>query len=267
MGYTFCRLLAAIVYRFNRQGRINVQRNLRRIMGEQSSEVEIERRSRLTFDYILYNYFDLFRLPHLDGQIVEKLVTVVGWENVEAALSQGRGIVMTSAHLGNIEIVLYAMLRRGLAITIPVERVRPSELFDYITTLRSSQGLKLIPVDGPLLELSRTLKRGGVVGLAGDRDITGSGQEVNFFGYPARLPDGHIRLALKAKAPLVLGFSRRNPDHSYFAYFLPPFFPTPSATEEEQISAGFQFIVNELEKAIRQNPEQWVITVSIWTDP
>ena len=49
---------------------------------------------------------------------------------------------MTSAHLGNIEVVLYAMLLRGLTITIPVERVTPPELFEYITALRSSKGLE-----------------------------------------------------------------------------------------------------------------------------
>ena len=267
LGYRLCRFLGGLVYRFNRQGRANLQLNLRRIMGEQCSKAEIRRRSRLAFNYILYNYFDLFRLPRLDEQTVKALVTVEGWEYVENALAQSQGIVMTSAHLGNIEIVLYAMLLRGLSITIPVERVRPPELFQYITALRSSKGLKLIPVDGPLLPLIRTLKQGGVVGLAGDRDITGSGRVANFFGYPAHLPDGHIRLALKAKVPLVLGFSRRNPDYSYSAYFLPPFWPVPAATEEEQIEAGFQFVVHELEKAIRQTPEQWGVTVSIWVEP
>jgi lauroyl/myristoyl acyltransferase len=265
-GYRLCRFLGGLVYRFNRQGRANIQLNLRRIMGDQSSQAEIEQCSRLAFNYLLYNYFDLFRLPYLDEQRVKALVTVEGWEHVESALAQSQGIVMTSAHLGNIEVVLYAMLLRGLSITIPVERVRPPELFQYITTLRSSKGLKLIPVDGPLLHLIRTLKQGGVVGLAGDRDITGSGRVANFFGYPARLPDGHIRLALKAKVPLVLGFSRRNPDYTYSAYFLPPFWPVPAATEEEQIEAGFQFVVHELENAIRQTPEQWGVTVSIWVD-
>lgn len=265
-GYRLCQFLGGLVYRFNRQGRANIQLNLRRIMGNQASEKEIERRSRLAFNYILYNYFDLFRLPHLDEQKVRALVRVEGWEHVEDALTQSQGIVMASAHLGNIEVVLYAMLLRGLSLTIPVERVRPPELFQYITALRSSKGLKLIPVDGPLLPLIRTLKQGGVVGLAADRDITGSGQVTNFFGYPARLPDGYIRLALKANVPLVLGFSRRNPDYTYSAYFLPPFWPAPAATEEEQVEAGFQFVIQELEKAIRQTPEQWGVTVSIWVD-
>lgn len=261
-----CHWLGGILYQGYKPGRTTIQRNLRHIMGPQASQAEINRRARATFRYILYNYFDLFRLPALDRSAVERLVTVRGWEHVEAALAQGRGLVMASAHLGNIEMILYAMLVRGLAITIPVERLEPPELFEYISALRRSHGLKLIPVDGSLLELIRTLKKGGVAGLAADRDITGTGQVANFFGYPAHLPDGHVRLALKTGTPLVVGFSRRNPDHTFQAYFLPAFNP-PEGTEAERTAAGRQFVISEMEKAISQNPEQWSITVSIWADP
>jgi len=266
IGYAICRLIGGLLYKFNKQGRANIRLNLQRIMGLQTPEREINRRTRLAFNYILYNYFDLFRLPALNDQVVKRLVTVNGWENVEVALAEGRGIVMTSAHLGNIEVVLYAMLLRGLTITIPVERVAPPELFDYITALRSSKGLNLIPIDGPLLGLIRTLKKGGVAGLAGDRDITGTGPIVDFFGYPAQLPDGHVRLALRTGAPLVVGFSRRHPNHTYEAYFLPPYHPPATGTEEEKVVAGIKFILGEMEKAIRQTPEQWTVTVSIWVD-
>lgn len=266
IGYPLCRLLGGISYHLNQPVRTKIELNLRRIMGPAASPAEIKCRTRATFDTILYNYFDLFRLPALTGEKVDRLVTIEGWEHVEAVAAQGKGLIMTSAHLGNMEVVLYAMLRRGLSITIPVERVEPPELFQYISALRMSQGLKLIPVDGPLLELSRTLKKGGVVGLAGDRDVTGTGQVVNFFGYPARLPDGHIRLALRTGTPLVAGFSRRNPDQTYHARFLPAFYLPTAGTEEERVAAGLRFIVTEMEKAISQNPEQWVMTVSIWVD-
>jgi KDO2-lipid IV(A) lauroyltransferase len=264
IGYALCNLLGGFLYQFNRPGRANIRLSLQRILGPQADQAEINRRVRATFDNILYNYFDLFRLPALNPQTIERLVTVRGWEHVETALAEERGIVMTSAHLGNIEVVLYAMLLRGLAITIPVERVEPPELFEYICALRMSHGLQLIPVDGSLLSLIRTLKKGGVAGLAADRDITGSGQVVNFFGHPAQLPDGHVRLALKTGAPIVLGFSRRNPDHTYQACFLPPFHPPAARTEEERVQAGLKLIAAEMEKAISQNPEQWTVTVSIW---
>lgn len=266
MGYAICRAVGAILYQFNRPTRRAVQFNLRRILGSDCPPAEIRRRTRLAFNYILYNYFDLFRLPALTDSAVERLVTVEGWENVEAALAEGKGIVMTSAHLGNIEVVLYAMLRRGLRITIPVERIEPPELYDYISHLRMSKGLSLIPIDGPLLHLIRTLKKGGVAGLAGDRDITGTGQIVDFFGHPARLPDGHVRLALKTGAPLVVGFSRREPDHTFRAYFLPPFHPPAAGTEEGRVAAGMQLVLDQMENAIARTPEQWTVTVSIWTD-
>ncbi len=266
VGYQLCRWLGGLLYRLNTQARSNIHLNLQRILGPLTDRTDIERRTRATFDYILYNYFDLFRLPHLDEATIQRLVTIEGWENIESALAEGRGVIMTSTHLGNIEGVLYEMLRRGLSITIPVERIEPPEVFAYITALRMSKGLKLVPIDGPLLDLVRTLRKGGVAGLAGDRDITGTGQIVEFFGHPAHLPDGHVRLALRTGVPIVIGFSRRNPDQTHRAYFLPPFYLPTTGTEEERIASGMKFIIKEMEKAIRQDPEQWTLTVSIWAE-
>ncbi|GAB4453576.1 MAG: hypothetical protein Kow0031_35800 [Anaerolineae bacterium] len=266
-GYALCRAAGGLGYRFNRRARATIRQNIRRVAGPDAPPQEIDRLTRLAFNHVLYNYFDLFRLPALGRDAVDKLVTVHGWDNVEQALAAGKGIVMTSAHLGNIEVVLTAMLLRGLSITIPVERIEPPELFDYVTRLRTSQGLQLIPIDGPLLPLLRTLKKGGVAGLAGDRDITRTGQVIPFFGHPARMPDGHVRLALKTGAPLVLGFSHRNPNHTYQARFLPPYNPPQHGTEEEQVAAALAYVVQQLEQAIAQAPEQWTVTVSVWENP
>ena len=268
VGYAMCRLLAWLFYLLNTQGKRNIQQNLQRISGENTLTAEINRQTRLTFCHIFYNYFDLFRLPGLNNATVNNLVTIEGWDNLKAALAKGKGVVMSSAHLGNFDIILHAMSLLGVNIIVPVERVDPPQLFNYVTTLRSKEGLKLIPVDGPLLDLVRTLKKGGVVGLAADRDITGSGQIEQFFSYPAHLPTGSIKLALKTDAPLVLAFFHRKPDHSYHARFLPAYLPlqTDTATQEQRIAAGMQYIVKEMENAIRQTPEQWTLTVSIWAD-
>jgi KDO2-lipid IV(A) lauroyltransferase len=153
---------------------------------------------------------------------------------------------------------------RGLAITIPAERVEPPELYDYLTALRTSKGLKLIPVDGPMLELFRTLRRGGVAGIAGDRNVTAGGALVDFFHAPARLPDGHVRLAMHTGAPLILGFSRRLGQDAYEARFLPHFCFPEEGSEEERFAAGMAYVVRGLEEAIGAQPEQWAITAPMW---
>jgi KDO2-lipid IV(A) lauroyltransferase len=266
LGYPLFSLIGGFVHRFNRSARANVRDNIRHVLGPAVPQSQVNRLARATFDYVAYNYYDLFRLPALSSTQVGAMVRVEGWENVEAALRLGKGAVMTSAHFGNIEVVLYAMLMRGVAITIPAERMEPPELYEYLTALRTSKGLKLIPVDGPMLELFRTLRRGGVAGVAGDRNVTDSGRIVEFFGAPARLPDGHARLALRTGAPLILGFSRRLGRDSYEARFWPHYSIPAEGSEEERLAAGMAYVVNGLEEAISAHPEQWAVTVPIWRD-
>lgn len=266
IGYPLFSLIGGLVHRFSASARANVRDNIRHVLGPGPPQSQIDRLARGTFDYVAFNYYDLFRLPTLSPSRVKAMVQVEGWENVESALSLGKGVVMTSAHFGNIEVVLYAMLLRGLPITIPAERVEPPELFDYLSALRMSQGLKIIPIDGPMLDLFRTLRRGGVAGVAGDRNVSEAGTVVEFFGAPARLPDGHVRLAMRTGAPLILGFSQRLGRDSYRARFWPHFCIPEEGTEDERLAAGMAYVVEGLEETIRAHPEQWVVTVSMWRD-
>jgi KDO2-lipid IV(A) lauroyltransferase len=265
VGYPLFSLMGGLVHRLNGSARANVRDNIRHILGPDAPQGRVNRLAKATFNYVAYNYYDLFRLPALDPEHVKAMVQVEGWENVEAALSLGKGVVMTSAHFGNIEVVLYAMLMRGLSITIPAERIEPPELYDYLSALRMSQGLKIIPIDGPMLELFRTLRRGGVAGIAGDRNVTGGGIVVDFFGSPARLPDGHVRMAMRTRTPIILGFSQRLGQDSYKARFWPHFSIPEEGSEEERLAAGMAYVVRGLEETIGANPEQWVVTVPMWS--
>jgi KDO2-lipid IV(A) lauroyltransferase len=264
IGYALFSVAGGAVHRLNATARANVRHNIRHIVGPDASQAQVNRLARATFNYVAYNYYDLFRLPTLSDAQVNAAVQVHGWENVQRALDLGRGVVMTSAHFGNIEIVLYAMLLRGVAITIPAERVEPPELYDYLTALRTSKGLKLIPIDGPMIDLFRTLRRGGVAGIAGDRNVAGEGTVVPFFDAPARLPDGHVRLAMRTGAPLVLGFSRRVLRDRYEARFQPHFEIPETGSEDERFAAGMAYVVRGLQEAIGAHPEQWAVTVPIW---
>lgn len=264
LGYSVAARLGRLFYQLSPGARANVRDNVRHVLGEGASAAEVEKVTRETFRYIALNYYDLFRVPTLSPAQIERDVKVEGWQNVEAALAAGRGLTMVSAHFGNIEIVLHILLFRGIPVTIPVEHVQPEALFQYICRLRTSKGLRLIPIDGPLLELFRALRRGEIVGLAADRDITQSGVMVDFFGAPARLPDGHVQLALRTGAPIVMGFSQRLPDNTFIARFEPPLQLENTGDHERDARAGLEKVIAIMERYIARHPEQWTITVPIW---
>ncbi|MCS7261141.1 MAG: hypothetical protein NZ765_10230, partial [Anaerolineae bacterium] len=119
IGYPLFSAVGGLAYRLNTRARVQVCRNIRHVLGAQAAEARVTQLARATFNYIAYNYYDLFRLPTLTDRQVNAMVHVTGWEHVQEALKLGKGVVMTSAHFGNIEVVLYAMLLRGVSITIP----------------------------------------------------------------------------------------------------------------------------------------------------
>jgi KDO2-lipid IV(A) lauroyltransferase len=264
LGYSVAARLGGLFYRLSPGARANVRDNVTHILGEGANAAEVARVTRETFRYIALNYYDLFRVPTLSPAEIERVVKVNGWENVEKALAAGKGLIMVSAHFGNIEIVLHILLFRGVPVTIPVERVQPEILFQYICRVRTSKGLRLIPIDGPLLELFRALRRGEIAGLAADRDITQSGVMVDFFGTPARVPDGHVQLALRTRAPIVMGFSQRLPDNTFVARFEPPLELENTGDHERDVRAGLEKVIAIMERYIAQHPEQWAITAPIW---
>ena len=265
LGYHLAEVMGALLYALAPGVRQRVSDNVVHVLGSEASRRDVRRTARQTLGNVLKNYYDLFRLPHLTRKDSAQLIEVEGWEHVEAGLSQGKGLIVTSAHLGNIEIVVQIFALHNVPVTIPVERLQPPRLFDYVCRLRTSHGLRLVPIDGPLLELFRVLRRGEVLGLAADRDITASGHIVSFFGAPARLPDGHVRMALRTGAPLVCAFSERLPDNRFVAHILSPLNLARTDDLEADVMAGMRRVVSLVEEAIARRPAQWYVTNAVWS--
>jgi lauroyl/myristoyl acyltransferase len=264
VGYRLAEVGGALIYVLAPHVRRRVCNNVSHVLGHKAGRQAVHRTARQVLGNLVKNYYDLFRLPHLTPDKSARLIDIKGWEHIEAGLSQGKGLIVTSAHLGNIEIVVQIFARHNVPVTIPVERLQPPCLFDYVCGLRTIHGLRLIPIDGALLELFRALRRGEVLGLAADRDITGSGRVVSFFGSPARLPDGHVQMALRTGAPLVCAFSERLPDNRFVARILPPLNLTRSGDQEADVMAGLRKIITMVERAISRRPGQWYVTNAVW---
>ena len=88
-------------------------------------------------------------------------------------------------------------------MTAVAERIEPPALFDYFVEQRAAMGLTIVPLDGHSGgTLLSTLRSGGLVGLLCDRDIEGTGIEVEFFGERTTMPAGPATLALRTGATL-----------------------------------------------------------------
>ncbi|HSJ54800.1 MAG TPA: lysophospholipid acyltransferase family protein [Anaerolineae bacterium] len=264
LGYWLAHRIGILLYYASPRLRHTLADNMRHVLGPGATEKQVRALTRELCVNIAKGHYELFRVSRLTPEEIRRMVRIEGIENLQAAKQPGKGVILVSAHVGNVDIVIQAPLAYGISIMGPTMRVQPERLFRYILKLRQSHGVRLIPIDGPLLEVVRALKRGELVGLPCDRVIAESTRVVEFFGTPTRLPDGPVRLALRTGATLLPAFARRLADDSFVIQIEPPLELRSTGDREADIASGMEQIVRAMERHIAQSPGQWLIAAPLW---
>ena len=211
-------------------------------------------------------YAESFRLPATSPGELDRRFRVEGYEHFAAALEEGRGMLVVLPHLGSWEWMAQWVARvLDVPVTAVVERLEPPALFEWFTELRREMGLHIVPL-GPEAgkAVSQALKAGHVIALLSDRDITGSGIEVDFFGERTTLPGGPATLALRTGAPLVPVAMYDEPDGGHVAVVKPPLPVERKGSFREDVTRLTQDIATALEDLIRAAPDQWHLLQPNW---
>ena len=256
-----------LAYRLSPGLRRTVGDNMRHVLGPDATEAQVQAHVRGICTNMLKNYYDLFRADRLAPDKIKRQVLLEGEKPLLDALARGRGVILTTAHLGNLDLVMHIPAVYGYPVTGVVEHMKPERVYRYFLEQRTSHGINLIPSDGPMIGLIRALKRGEIIGLALDRALADNGYRVLFFGSPALLPDGAVRLALRTGTSLFAAFTERLPDNSFHVIVEPVLRPegVPHKSESEaDVTAGMEQVAAIMERYISRHPEQWTLSVPIW---
>jgi phosphatidylinositol dimannoside acyltransferase len=250
--------------------RKTVERHQRRVKGPNATSMSVRLATQEAFESYAKYWIESFRLPSLSSAEVRQRFTIDGWEHVRGALDKGNGVLLSLPHLGNWEWGGRWLADQNIPMTVVVEPVNPPELFEWFRDLRSDFGMTVVPL-GPDVasKVLGALKRNEVVCLMSDRDITGDGQKVTFFGEQTTLPAGPATLAIRTGAPLIptaVYMGRRGTHHT----LVRPPIDTSRSTDglRADIARVTQTLADELEVLIRQAPEQWHLFQPNWpSDP
>ena len=265
LGYRLAERAGSVVYQRAASRRI-VQENVSHVVGEPAESPRVQDIVRRIFCNQAKNYYDFFRLAALSPQEIKRSVREIqGLTHLEHALAHGRGVIVVSAHFGNIDLAGQIPALLGYRVTAVAEHLRPERLFQYICRVRERHGLRFIPIDGSLRPVFRALQANEIVGLALDRNVTDSGRLVEFFGQPARLPDGYLRLALRTQAALIVAFCRRLSDNTFSISIEPEIELRLEGDPAEHIEVNLRQVLSIFETYLRRYPDQWVYFQPVWS--
>jgi len=176
-----------------------------------------------------------------------------GWQHFHEALAGGRGCLLVSPHLGDINYYAELFVTSGLPVNVLVEDLRPKALSELVVRLRQRRGVNVITGGaGALRQIYKALDRNEIVAIISDRDLTGEGQPVTFFGRPATMPATAFTIAARRKTPVVFGTAVRVDGGHIVSDVRPPFVPRGEPRDEVQRMAG------AFEEFISRWPDQWL---------
>lgn len=209
---------------------------------------------------------EAFTLPWADhAALVDRLDSAMeGVEHLNDALARGRGVVVALPHSGNWDMAgLWFVGRHGEFSTV-VERLAPEALYQRFVAYRGSLGFDIVPLTGdetPTRRLLHRLRAGGVVCLLADRDLTGAGMAVEFFGATARMPLGPARLAAATGATLLVVGCWFTAD-GWGIRFHPPV-PVP---DRSAVMRATQMVADCFATDIAAHPQDWHMLQPLWID-
>jgi KDO2-lipid IV(A) lauroyltransferase len=245
-------------YRAAPARRALVAENLRRVCAatrRPTSGPVFRRLVRQAFIEHARYYLELLRGPHYPLDRIDEKVSALEWERWDPVLRGG--VVATTAHLGNFEPYGTFLARRGLKALAPIERIRPPELFDFLRARRGGgRGVTIVPLDEARRPMIEALRRHEIVGLIADRDLTGKGVPVRFFGQPTTMPAGPAQLAIMSDTPLLAAACLRT-GHDTFEARLWSVDVVRSGDRRADVASLTQALTHRLEEAIALAPEQW----------
>ncbi len=239
---------------------------MRRVVGEDLSPDEVARLVRMVFrNYAMY-WLDSLRTPHVTTEELDRSLTYEGLEHVLDPQRKGQGVIAAIPHLGAWEAGARWLVEvQGLHVVAAVEKLEPPELYDWFVNYRTKDlGIDVVPVgSGAAAELAGALASGALLTLLCDRDLTGDGIEVEFFGERTRLPGGPALLALRSGCPLVpLAVFHENGRHH--GYVLPPIDTERRGRLRDDVERVTADLARALETLISRDPTQWHVLQPNW---
>ncbi|MET9213807.1 MULTISPECIES: phosphatidylinositol mannoside acyltransferase [unclassified Nocardia] len=240
-----------------------LRRNLARVLGVRPDEVPADLMRASIRSYARY-WREAFRLPSMDHSTIDYYVD--GLEHLDAALERGRGVIFVLPHSGNWDMAGVWLVQHYDTFTTVAERLKPESLFERFVAYRESLGFEVFPLTGgeqpPFGQLADRLRQNRIVCLMGERDLTGKGVPVDFFGERTWMPAGAAKLAIETGAALM-------PVHGWFTVEADGTENWGLKTEAPLdvsvgVAAATQALADRFAANIAEHPADWHMLQPLW---
>jgi lauroyl/myristoyl acyltransferase len=265
-AYALAVIAARFAWWFSPLARPRLEHNLKVACPElQDDGQALQRISWQNFRNHAKAYADLMQLPSMRVEAMRERLKVIGLEHLEEARAVGKGVLVVSCHMGSYELVSAIWSATLAPVSLFAEELEPRALFEWYRETRARLGISVLTLDyGGIRKVLDALREQEMVITAIDRDVTGTGYLMPFFGKLAPIPLGPAAIALRLGTPLLPVCCYRLQDDTYEAEAGPPVYAKSTGNPRADQVRATQELLRRLEEFIQRHPEQWHVPHRIW---
>lgn len=213
--------------------------------------------------YLYFAKMAAMNIKHLgDKNFVKKHFKIEGLEHFKEALSQNKGVMFTTAHFGNFEMLVcgFAILEHPINVMVrPLDNV---SLEDIVLNLRQSCSNKIVSSRFSTFDFIKMLQNGQILGILADQYGGSKGLEVEFFGKKAKSSEGIAILSYKNKTPILPAYLKEE-GKALTIVIQKPIYP-PNEPFKQALYTIMRSIYSEFENWIKKEPEKYLWMHNRW---
>ena len=185
-------------------------------------------------------------------------VSIQGLEYLQAALKQGKGGIIATAHSGNWELMGGAFAQAGIPLVGVAEQQRDRGADRFMIEMRTRIGMHITYKTG-VREMFDYMAKNWVIGLIMDQDPSvKDGVLVTFFGQPTNYFTGAASMGRFRSVPIFPAFMHRDDATGRHTLIVsPPIYTEKTKDKRADIQRTTQQLATLTEQHIRTFPEEW----------
>jgi len=250
-------VIAFHVFRFRLRQAIT---RLTEVFGDQYTHREMRRIAWMSLRNFVFCAVDMIRIPSVTVNWMRR--HVLDYEQSSEMLAKhvatGTGAILACPHMGSWEIAGIVAQLSGLPIFFVTGKQKNPIVDRYLNRLRGSTGIPTVQRGSALLKsVIRRLKNGEILGFMPDVRMRTEGVSVRFFGKEANVVGGMGLFARQTRSPIFPAVCTRLSWTHHRMRCLDPVWPDLTMDKQQDWQRMTQLVFNQIEAAIREQPEQW----------
>lgn len=222
-------------------------------------EARVDATARASMQHLIQFVMETLHTPRLihETNWAGRLDTAALGEAV-GVLNAGRPVILVTGHLGNFELLGYALATLGYQVTALARPLDNPLVYDWLLGIRERKGMRVITKWDATDQMVGVLESGGALGFIADQNAGTKGMFVPFMGRLASAYKSIALLAQRYEAAVVCGYAMRRGER--FVYDIGTtdvIHPEDWADQRDPVYYITARYTRALELAVRRQPDQY----------